>query len=383
MFWCLLFTLSRPHIAGQRPPPDIMPSLRCPIDDCEYTTDDVTEQSAIELLKLHSIQHRNLLPQPPAPTSAPTAPVHCKKPDRPTIDLGASESQWDFFVDEWAIYKRRSGVSDDDAKLELRAACSLELRRHLFDFIGSSSLNSCNEDALLKYIKQVAVKGKNPAVHRQEFYALRQCPEEPIQQFVAKLQSKASHCAFTTKCACNKQVSYGEPMVMDQMIVGLYDKDIQGEILAKDSQLKTYQQRYDFIHALEEGKRARVILSSTHDSTPPSQVAASQSQYQRQKRSALLKKHAQPGCPGCGDTSHGRGTDRPRAQHCPYWDKVCGSCQKKGHAQSVCRAKNSTARPINQGPRGPSHNAPQAVLSHFAAEPQGASNIGAYESALF
>ena len=148
-------------------------------------------------------------------------------------------------ADEWDIYKRRSGVSGN-AKLELRAACSLELRRHLFDFIGQHKLSSCNEKELLTYMQRVAVKGKNPAVHRQEFYSLSQSPNEPLQQYVAKLQAKATHCNFSITCECTKTVSYAEAMVMDQMLVGLHDKGIQGEVLAKDSQLKTFNDRYRY-----------------------------------------------------------------------------------------------------------------------------------------
>ena len=42
---------------------------------------------------------------------------------------------------------------------------------------------------------------------------------------------------------------------MDKMTTGLYDKDIQAELLAK-SELE-FEKRYDLALALEEGKRAR------------------------------------------------------------------------------------------------------------------------------
>ena len=143
-------------------------------------------------------------------------------------------------------------------------------------------------------MQHVAVKGKNPAVHRQEFYSLSQCPNEPLQQYVAKLQAKATHCNFSTTCECTKTVSYAEAMVMDQMLIGLHDKDIQGEVLAKDSQLKTFNDQYDYIHAFEEGKHTSATLGSSHPSPmPTSTVAASRSQYQWKKRSALLQKFPQ------------------------------------------------------------------------------------------
>jgi hypothetical protein len=169
-------------------------------------------------------------------------------------------------------------LSDNDATLELRACCSTELRKELFDFTGADALNALNEDQLLEKIKTLAIKGKNKAVHRQEFYAMSQAPGQPIQAFIAKLRSKAEHCQFTFKCvsaACNRQTnSYAESMVADQMVVGCCDKDIQGEILAKDAQLTTFQEKFDLIQALEEGKRAKLQLGAE------SALATHKSQYQ-------------------------------------------------------------------------------------------------------
>ena len=48
------------------------------------------------------------------------------------------------------------------------------------------------EPELLEHIKRIEVKGKNVAVHRQEFYAITQAPGQTIQQFVAKLKAKAA-----------------------------------------------------------------------------------------------------------------------------------------------------------------------------------------------
>ena len=49
----------------------------------------------------------------------------------------------------------------------------------------------------------------------------------------------------------HQTVSYAESLVMDQMLPGLWEKDIQGEVLAQDSQLKTFSAWHDYIHAIE------------------------------------------------------------------------------------------------------------------------------------
>ena len=312
-----------------------MPVIRCPIRDCTFETEDVETSVAVVVLNLHGIDHNNA-PATNAPATQPPR-ISVKKPERPEIDLDASESQWAFFKNEWEIYKLRSGVTGSEATLELRAACTPQLRRALFDFLGQDTLAAVDESSLLTHIQQVAVKGKNTAVHRQEFYSMMQSPDEPIQTFVGKLRAKAAHCHFRTTCSntsCKADMSYSDSMVTDQMIVGLYDKDCQGDVLAKDITLKSFKEKFDLIQAHEEGKRAQNLLNT-------SSVAAHKSAYQRSKRfveptdsrpltGAPKREPRRPeagprretqhpaGCSGCGSTAHGRGTTLPRSGNCPH-----------------------------------------------------------------
>ena len=108
-----------------------------------------------------------------------------KAPERPDMDLGCSETTWAFFEDEWKLYKRRAALNAGQAKDELRACCSKELRKTLFDFIGASTIEGYTEEQLLEKIKETAVIGKNKAVHRKEFYEIIQAPDEQLKLFVA------------------------------------------------------------------------------------------------------------------------------------------------------------------------------------------------------
>ena len=109
----------------------------------------------------------------------------------------------------------------------------------------------------MAYIEKVAVKGKSVVVHRHELQQMHD-ENETLQHYVASLRSKAQHCQFSLTCkstTCSQINSYAESEVMDKMTTGLYDKDIQAELLAK-SELE-FEKRYDLALALEEGKRAR------------------------------------------------------------------------------------------------------------------------------
>ena len=112
-----------------------------------------------------------------------------KAPERPEVDLGFSETQYAFFEDEWKLYKRRAALTLAQINDELRSCCSKELCKTLFDFVGSAAIEGYTEADLLLKIKQIAVIGKNKAVHRKEFYEIVQAPDEQLNRFVAKIQS--------------------------------------------------------------------------------------------------------------------------------------------------------------------------------------------------
>ena len=77
-----------------------------------------------------------------------------KREERPQIELGCNESQWSFFVDEWNSYKRRKKLSPGEEVDELRASYSKELRKTLFDFVGSANLQGIAADQLVEHISK-------------------------------------------------------------------------------------------------------------------------------------------------------------------------------------------------------------------------------------
>ena len=179
------------------------------------------------------------------PGSNDGARPRLKAPERPDVDLGFSETQWAFFEDEWKLYKRRAALTPAQINDELRSCCSKELRKTLFDFVGTTAIDNYTEAELLLKIKQTAVIRKNKAVHRKEFYEIVQAPDEQLNRFVAKLKAKAERCNFTM--TCTQVINYGEKMLKDQMTTGLYDKDVQQEVIAKDKSLTKFDEVYTHV----------------------------------------------------------------------------------------------------------------------------------------
>ena len=276
--------------------------------------------------------------QIPPSTPTPPQPPHvsqAQRPERPGIDIGVNESQWAFFADEWKCYKRRAYVNENEVVDELRPSCTKELRKVLFDFLGSSTLQLVTEEQLLEKIKSAAVISKKMSVHRKEFYSIKQSPGEPINLFVAKLKAKAENCNFTIKCtsgACDhKSNSYSESMIADQMTAGILNKDIQEELLSTDKELTTFQARYDLIIAYELGKLAKSQLD-----VDESQANAMKSQYRKNQefKRVQTKTKNDYNCLGCGSRLH---RSNERESKCPAWGKTCFNCNGPNHFSGVCQ----------------------------------------------
>ena len=263
-----------------------------------------------------------------------------KAPERPEVDLGFSETQYAFFEDEWKLYKRRAALTPDQINDELRSCCSKELRKTLFDFVGTTAIDGYTEAQLLLKIKQTAVIGKNKAVHRKEFYEIVQAPDEQLNRFVAKLKAKAERCNFTMQCSgadCDQVINYGNEMLKDQMTTGLYDKDVQQEVLARDKELTTFDEVYTHVEAYEQGKRAKSELQPHH----PSSVSAAKSQYKKMQGNDAnsqmndrSNEQTSKRCNGCNSSTHGF---RQRERQCPAWGKKCKNCGKNNHFEYCCK----------------------------------------------
>ena len=74
------------------------------------------------------------------------------------VDLDYSEAQWALFVAEWKTYQKCCRLGDS-SPLELRACCSTELRRALFDFMRAAMLDTVSEE-VLTCIRSIVVRGK-------------------------------------------------------------------------------------------------------------------------------------------------------------------------------------------------------------------------------
>ena len=124
-----------------------------------------------------------------------------KRPDGPIINANIDDWEWALFEDTWNRYKIMTGLSsEEEICMELRACCSTDVNRFLFEFVGPDVLNNATEKELMNHIRKIAVKSIHKEVHRMNFGKIVQSERETIMQYVARLKAKAALCDFNVMC---------------------------------------------------------------------------------------------------------------------------------------------------------------------------------------
>ena len=96
-----------------------MTSLKCPIPGCHYETPESSEKVACALLAAHSPVHTTV-PQTGNMSRGP-------KLDRPTVDVGINQEQWNIFVRRWDAFTAGSGLDPSSCLSQLFQCASQSL----------------------------------------------------------------------------------------------------------------------------------------------------------------------------------------------------------------------------------------------------------------
>ena len=102
------------------------------------------QMEQLEVLRVENSQlMTNAVHQPPTQTTPQQQRPKTKAPDRPVINANTDEREWELFKDSWNRYKLLAGITDDNLlRMELRASCSQDVNRLLFEYVGASTLDT-------------------------------------------------------------------------------------------------------------------------------------------------------------------------------------------------------------------------------------------------
>ena len=308
-----------------------MPVIQCPIEGCSYATPDVDSIVVAALLTTHSMTHNT------SNFNAHTAKV--EKVKRPTVSSAGTNEDWTYFESRWNDYKEATKVTGKDLIIQLLECCDDQLRKDLARSTTGSLTNKPEND-VLDSMKSLPVRQVNVMVARVTLNNMRQGRDEPYRSFGARLRGQAAVCKYLMPCThWDEEVNYTDSILRDALSRGIYDTDIQLELLGDMNQNMTLEEIFKFVETKEAGKRSASQLLDSQG------AAFSGSSYRKSKRESL--KNLNPtedkskACSYCGKKGHGKNSlARFRKKDCPAFGHICKHCNKEHHFDDMCRSKN-------------------------------------------
>ena len=226
-----------------------------------------------------------------------------------------------------------------------------EITKVLFGRLGEAGWSNLTEETLLNAVQNVFVKRRNRMINRLKLHGCVQGPDQPVQQFVANLKQIARTCCYNVQCSadgCDTAIDYSNEMVLDQLIRGLNDDDIQKKVLST----KEEDFNLDAIEKVIISEECSKATQRDSKSTLPSEQFAPISAYKRNKRN-FQKPNGIKGCLNCGLEGHKSWKELPmdNKSQCKANGKTFFKCGKMNQLQSVCQsppAENPTDKTANQ-----------------------------------
>ena len=273
-----------------------MPALPCPLgtrctdgpDGGVWFTVDVPFEDARKLLEDH-IKYSH---QAAAAGAAP-AQLKAEKLSRPHLKIKdgvIDEETWEFFEHQWNTYKTQASLTVA-TKQHLESCLGDEVTHILFGRLGQAGWDLLTEDTLLEAVKNVFVKRRNRMINRLKLRKLVQGPDQPVQQYVGSLKQIARTCKFSVECSadgCQNKNDFSQEMVLDQLVMGLNDDEIQKKVLG----VKEENFNLDHVEKLiitEECSKATQKDSKVNDVIAPMSTFKKNKKIQQQKAAKKLK----------------------------------------------------------------------------------------------
>lgn len=196
-----------------------------------------------------------------------TVTSKAEKAKRPELAPDILEEEWSYFKARWTQYKQATGLKGGDIVTQLLECCTEPLRRdHQRTFSGARAANVM-EEVIFAELRQIAVCMRNKAVNRVKLSTLKQDKGEPIRKFSGRVRSLATVNGYSVKCSneeCGHDVSYTEAVIMDQLIAGLADTDIQKDVLSlTESDTWDLEKLLKYFEGKESGLASQGLMSGS------------------------------------------------------------------------------------------------------------------------
>ena len=265
-----------------------MIALECPIPGCSYKTPESSETVACALLTAHTPVHTSVS------AMATSTRNHGPKLDRPKVDVGINQEEWNIFIRRWDAFVIGSGLDPDASSSQLFQCAGEDLGNSLLK--SDPDIISRPTSAVKNAMKSLAVIAVATGVTRSELMAMQQERDESFRSFAARVRGKAETCSYITKCDCERSVDFTDIIIRDVLLAGIADMDIRREALGTDGILG--RSINDVVSLVEGKEMARNALPT---------IAASISNHRHQQLSPQptnqrpTDKIQTSSCPDCGN----------------------------------------------------------------------------------
>ena len=126
-----------------------MPIISCPVEDCEWTSDDLDGAFAAVIVQQLQMHDKSTHLTPPAEN-------HKLKIDPPEIGVGANPEEWSAFTRQWSMYKTGTGIPKPKLSTALFYCGSKDLRQDLMRDLREDVAAMSEKD--LAAMRRLAVK---------------------------------------------------------------------------------------------------------------------------------------------------------------------------------------------------------------------------------
>ena len=163
-----------------------MPRLRCPVEGCDWQSQDVESAFASAFTTALQMHDRS------AHTSASPSTSKLKL-EPPKVGLGCNPDLCPAFTKQREMYKLGMIIANKMIPMALFHRCSQDLRTDIMRDIRAD-ISTMTEKDLLTTIQRLGVKEESTLVHWMKLNKMTQSPGTGVQTFLATLRGQASLC---------------------------------------------------------------------------------------------------------------------------------------------------------------------------------------------
>ena len=161
--------------------------LNCIEPDCEFQTQEVEQDLAVQLLTLH-VNTRHTQAVASGGRQHATQAERVKRPALTFTGTTLEQEEYEHFLYQFELYKDRLGGGQDGALL-LRECLATDVSRAIFSSYGKEMKN-LTESQLQQTILTCCVSKQTIQARINELYKVKQDSGQTIQSFLAALKMK-------------------------------------------------------------------------------------------------------------------------------------------------------------------------------------------------